>query len=95
MFSHILIDIAVYRKKKMGKDEMWIGDISKKLQLYPHSEQNVDGFTFPIADLEHLIDIKAYGKKFLSPSNPEIYLEKIYGPNWRIPDKKQFFWNKL
>jgi len=94
LFSHILIDIVVYRKKKKGKDEMWIGDITKKLQLYPHSEQNVDGFTFPIDDLENLIDIKAYGKKFLSPSNPEKYLEKIYGSNWRIPDHKQLFWKK-
>ena len=38
--------------------------------------------------------IQVYGKKFLSPNNPEIYLEKKYGKNWRTLDKKQFIWNK-
>ena len=33
-------------------------------------------------------------KKFMAPKNPEAYLTKLYGKNWKIPDKKQFFWNK-
>tara|TARA_Y100000031_G_C7942340_1_gene257671 strand:+ start:105 stop:311 length:207 start_codon:yes stop_codon:yes gene_type:complete len=53
-----------------------------------------NSITFPVEDLDHLIPVKLYGKKFLSPSNPEVYLEKKYGKNWRSPDKKQFFWNK-
>ena len=52
------------------------------------------GVTFPINDLQHLIPIKIYGKFFLAPSNPEIYLEKKYGKNWKKPDKKQYYWNK-
>ena len=54
----------------------------------------INGFTFPASDLQNLITVKAYGKKFLSPANPELYLEQMFGKNWRIPNKKQFCWNK-
>ena len=30
----------------------------------------------------------------MARANPEVYLEKVYGKNWRTPDKKQFFWGK-
>ena len=51
------------------------------------------------SDICHLKQIKKDSiihnrKKFLSPSNPEIYLEQSFGKNWKIPDKKQFLWNK-
>jgi len=84
LFPHTIVDIAVFRKE----NEIWIGEPEK------HHEQKFEGTTFPTEDLEHLIFIKAYGKQFPAPVNPEIYLEKKYGKNWRIPDKKQFFWNK-
>jgi len=86
LFPCILIDVAVYRKINVGEKEMWVGEI------YKNVPEKVNGITFPISDLENLITIKVYGKKFLSPANPEIYLEKVYGKNWKIPDKKQFFW---
>ena len=86
LFPCILVDVAVYKKINVGEKEMWVGEI------YKNDPKKVNGVTFPIADLENLITIEAYGKKFLSPANPEIYLEKIYGKNWKIPDKKQFFW---
>ena len=86
LFPCILVDVAVYKKINVGEKEMWAGEI------YKNDPKKVNGVTFPIADLENLITIEAYGKKFLSPANPEIYLEKIYGKNWKIPDKKQFFW---
>ena len=88
VYSRVLIDIAVYSKKNVGKDEVWIGEFDNLIN------QKFDGITFPIADLEHLITIKAYDKEFMAPANPEVYLEKVYGKNWRTPDKKQFFWNK-
>jgi|TARA_B100001964_G_scaffold236287_1_gene297801 phosphorylcholine metabolism protein LicD len=72
-------------------NKVWIGESGK---IGESSDKKFNGVTFPIADLERLITIKAYGKKFLSPANPEIYLEKVYGKNWKIPDKKQFVWNK-
>ena len=88
LFPCILVDIAVYRKRNVGKNEMWVGEIYKDIA------EKINGVTFPITDLENLITVKAYGKNFFSPANPEIYLEKIYGKNWKVPDKKQFFWKK-
>ena len=84
IFRYTLVDIAVFRRK----NGMWIGETDK------YYGQKFKGITFSIKDLEHLIPIKLYGKKFLAPANPEIYLEKKYGKNWRIPDKKQFAWKK-
>ena len=31
-------------------------------------------------------DIKYKGRTFKSPSNPELFLTDIYGPEWRVPD---------
>ena len=81
------VDIAIYRKKKVGENEIWIGENEDPITKFI-------GTTFPIEDLEHLIPIKIYGKQFMAPANPETYLEKRYGKNWKIPDKQQFFWNK-
>jgi len=30
----------------------------------------------------------------LAPGNPETYLEKKYGKNWKIPEKRQYFFNE-
>ena len=68
------------------KKEMWFGDISKEIP------EKINGITFPLNDLKKLKTISAYGKKFLAPSNPEKYLEKVYGESWKVPIKKQFFW---
>ena len=88
LFPCILVDITVFRKKNVEKNEMWVGPIEEH---YGHKFYRI---TFPVADLEPLIPIKAYEKKFLAPDNSEVYLEKIFGKSWRTPDKKQFFWNK-
>jgi hypothetical protein len=103
LFPYGLVDVEVFRKENVGKDEMWVGKkgvawVGGKIKWAKINKKSVDqkfeGVTFPISDLENLITIKAYGKQFLAPSNPEIYLEQSFGKNWRIPDKKQFFWNK-
>ena len=78
LFRYTLVDVSIFRKKK----EMGIGEADKDY------DQKFNDMTFSADDLEHLIPIKLYGKKFLSPANPEIYLEKKYGKNWMIPDKK-------
>ena len=93
LFHFVIIDIPVYKKKMIGQNKLWIGEEDD-------FKGNYNGFTFPINDLENLIIVKAYGKKFLSPANPEIYLEKAYGKDWKIPklrakmNKKYFFWYK-
>ena len=73
----------------MGKKEMWIGPIEE------HYDQKFNRVTFPVADLDHLIPIKAYGKEFLVPANPEEYLEKIYGKNWRTLIKNNLIGMKI
>jgi len=88
LYQSAHIDIAVYRKKKIGDRLVWVGETDRTV------DSKFDGLSFPAEDLENLKLIECYGKKFLAPSNPEIYLFKLFGKNWKIPDKKQFFWNK-
>ena len=84
LFPHTLVDIAIFKKE----NEIWIGEPEK------HYDKTHKGTTFSIKDLEELISVDVYGRKFPSPGNPKIYLDKKYGKDWRKPDKKQFFWNK-
>ncbi len=85
IYKYTLVDINVFKKK----NQMWIGECDK------YYGENFKGITFSIKDLECLTTIKLYGKEFLSPTNPQIYLEKKYGKEWRVPDKKQFIWKKI
>ena len=93
----ILIDVAVFRKKIVDKKKIWIGETA----MYYPSNLKFKGTTFPEADLDHLISINAYGKKFPAPANPEMYLKQKYGENWRTPIhrhpspiKNAFSWKK-
>ena len=83
-FKSLLIDIAIFKKRKFGNKLMWAGD-SKNKKLIQFSKTNLTKF----------ITVKLYGKEFLSPEKPMDYLTKKYGKNWRIPDKKQYFWKKI
>ena len=85
-FPLMLINVAVYRKTRVNNQEVWLGELDKKIA------PNYNGVAIAKNDLEHLSTVEAYGKVFLSPSNSESYLEKVYGKNWKIPDKKQFFY---
>ena len=90
LYPFLIIDISVYKKEKKGNNEIWVGEKDDK-------RSNNLGFNFNIKDLENLINVKAYGQEFLSPAKPEIYLEKVYGKNWRTPkfnskiNEKNFF----
>ena len=92
-FPGMLVDIGIYRKKNVEGKEMWGNEDETKWieKTERGSGQKFDSLTFP---MDNLIPIKVYGREFLAPPNPEIYLEKKFGKNWRIPDKKQFYWNK-
>lgn len=87
LFPCMLIDVGVYRKVNVNGKEMWT---QKHERAY---DQKYCSFSF---SLDRLVPIEVYGKQFLAPCNPEIYLEKYYGKKWRIPDhnKWQYFWNK-
>lgn len=96
LFPCLLMDIAIYEKKTLEKKKIWIGEKGNETWFGEREslENKLFANTFPAVDLENLIPIKVYGRQFMAPANPEIYLEKRYGKNWKIPDKKQFFWNK-
>ena len=100
LYPCMLVDIRIYRKKNVGGKEMW-GNVSGDI-MYKYNKnwvekvekdhvRNLNSFTI---SLDNLMPIKVYGREFLAPPNPEIYLEKKYGKKWRIPNKKQFCWNK-
>jgi hypothetical protein len=107
LFSCMLVDIGIYRKQKKKGKVMWTNfggerknDYLIHVQKLIHSQErhlpqneNLTKNRFAIS-LDHLIPIEVYGRMFMAPPNPEVYLKKKYGKNWRTPDKKQFFWNK-
>jgi len=83
-FKSLLIDVAIFKKRKFGNKLMWAGDSnSKKLMKFTKT------------NLTKLKTVKLYGKEFLSPEKPIDYLLKKFGKNWSIPDKKQYFWKKI
>ena len=101
LFSCVLVDIGIYRKQKKKGKVMWTNFGGERKNDYLiHSQErhlpqneNLTKNRFAIS-LDHLIPIEVYGRMFMAPPNPEVYLKKKYGKNWRTPDKKQFFWNK-
>ena len=88
LFCDALIDVGVYRKKKIGKDLLWIGETEQPW------DQEYDGITFPLNDLDNLATTKLYDKTFLAPSNAKNYLLKKFGMNWTVIYKNQFLWKK-
>ena len=90
-FGCLFLDVGVYRKEKVGDKEMWMAKTEGWDGKIDGRDEYSTGLTFR---LDNLVSIKAYGKEFLAPANPEIYLEKKYGKNWKIPDKKQFLFRK-
>ena len=99
IYPGTLVDIAIYRKKNVDGKEMW-GNADELMYKYNKNwvekiekdyVRKLDYFTF---SLDSLTPIKVYGREFLAPPNPEIYLEKKFGKNWRIFEKKQFCWSK-
>ena len=87
LFPCILVDISIYRKKNVNKKEVWIGEVDDPKSKFL-------GYHMPIENLENLVPIKIFNERFLSPSNPQIYLEQVYGKNWQILEKEQFVWKK-
>ena len=88
-----LLDIEIYVKKKIDENIYWYSSFlkgEKKLGTI----RKVDIY-FNYENLINLKKINCYGLNFFSPQNPENYLTKIYGNNWKIKDTKhkQIIWN--
>ncbi len=93
-FPCMLVDISIYRKKNVEGKKVCDNVLEGDFHETPKGENFVYKFHYFTLSLDNLVPIKVYGREFLAPPNPEIYLERKYGKNWRIPDKKQFYWNK-
>ena len=83
-----LIDVSIFRPHISNNVRYWKGE-------YDENSKSIDKYIY----IEHknlisLTNCQLYGFNYLSPSNPERYLENKFGANWRIPNKKQFMWNK-
>ena len=99
-FNLLIFDIGIYKKKVINEEEFWVNNqdqnydylaADKKMKNNSLKKINI----FHKKDLEHLFQVKLYGKPFLAPSNPESYLKQKYGENWKIPNRKQFYWRKI
>ena len=99
-YPSLLIDVEIYRKKNVEGKDMWGIGSGETMIKYNKSwikkveKDHVRNLDYITISLDKLMPIKVYGREFLAPPNPEIYLEKKFGKKWRIPNRKQFFWNK-
>tara|TARA_B100001248_G_scaffold262260_1_gene257048 strand:- start:2321 stop:3061 length:741 start_codon:yes stop_codon:yes gene_type:complete len=87
--KYIFIDINFFinKKPKKYKNNIWLNpyEVDKKKKQIKFFKYNID----------NLQTTKLYGYEFNSPLNPQIYLKKKFGKNWKVPDKKQFLWKKI
>ncbi len=81
------IDFFINKRSKKYKNNIWLNpyEVDKKKKQ----------IKFLKYDIDNLQTTKLYGYEFNSPLNPQIYLKKKFGKNWKIPDKKQFLWKKI
>lgn len=89
----LLLDIEIYVKKKINKNIYWYSSFLKGEKRLG-TDRIVDIY-FNYENLINLKKIKCYGLNFFSPQNPESYLKKIFGNDWKIKDTKykQIIWN--
>jgi len=95
IFAPLLFDITIYKKKIINKRVYWVNGKDFKYNYINPSAKTKKFVIFTRNDLEKFINVKLYGKKFLAPSNINLYLKKKYGKNWKKPNKKQFVWKKI
>ena len=92
--------MGIYKKKVINEEEFWANDQDQNYDYLSADKKTKNNSLkkiniFHKKDLEHLFQVKLYGKSFLAPSNPESYLKQKYGKNWKIPNRKQFYWRKI
>ena len=84
-----LVDIKFFTLKDFNNQKYWVNLPSKS-----STENVLPRERFPENDLINLKKSKLYGFDFWCPDNPERFLSNFYGKDWKIPNKKQFAWNK-
>ena len=83
VLNNMTVDIEFFSLKKINDKKYWVGNAP-----------NLSNIFFSYNDLLELDIIRSYDLKFNSPSNPEKYLEAVFGKNWKTPKQKQFIWKK-
>ena len=83
-----IIDISIFRPCNLENRRLWKGE-------YRENQKNDKKYIFIENQyLTSLSKCKLYNYNYLAPSDPEKYLENKYGDKWKVPNKKQFVWNK-
>jgi len=62
-------------------------DIPEKKRKFINSKKK--RFLFKFDDFSPFLYSQIYSKKFCIPKKYKLVLEKVYGPNWKTPDKKE------
>ena len=73
--------------KMWSAHERWNVDffIFEKAETFYHHKAWGGIFYFKRETLDSLDEIEFQGLKVFAPHNPELYLQTLYGKNWRIP----------
>ena len=80
-----LVDISLLNLKR-SKLSLTV-DIPKKKRI--NNNYKIRKFSYNLKDFQPFKRGKIYSKKYFIPKKSQKILEKVYGKNWRIPDKKE------
>ena len=80
-----IIDISLINKKQ-NKLKLLV-DIPEKKRKFINSKKK--RFLFKFDDFCPFLYSQIYSKKFCIPKKYKLVLEKVYGPDWKTPDKKE------
>ena len=66
-------------------------DVPLSKETITHNKKNYKKkkFIYKLSEFSPFKKGKLYSKNFLLPNNPISILNKEYGKNWKIPDKKR------
>ncbi len=80
-----LVDISLLNLKR-SRLSLTV-DIPKKKRI--NDNYKIRKFSYNLRDFQPFRTGKIYSKKYFIPKKSQKILKKIYGKNWRIPDKKE------
>ena len=83
------IDISLFKKKKTHFEIILDVPLSKETITHNKKNYKKKKFIYKLSEFSPFKKGKLYSKNFLLPNNPISILNKEYGKNWKIPDKKR------